>query len=321
MIVSSCKNQDWEFDDFGYTTTYFPFQTPVRTLVLGDYYFDNTNDNNHQFIISVTMGGVYQNNVDRKVNFIIDESLTANLYTGNTKIETLPSNYYTLSSYNIVIKKGDYKGGVIVQLNDAFFEDPLSTTVKYVIPLKIISSETDSILRGKPSRSDPDPRIAGHWITVPKDYTLFGIKYVNEYHGRYLLRGTDIVKNMNGSEFERNIYRKANVENDEVVSVNTVDRHTVRYSNNVRLSTGSPGQFHMLLTFDNNNCTIKEESGFKITGTGKYVKDGDSWGGESRDVLHLNYQIDDGKFIHSVNDTLVFRDKAVALQEFSPSIR
>ncbi|MGV8094983.1 MAG: hypothetical protein AB2L24_24275 [Mangrovibacterium sp.] len=47
----SCQNEDWSFPDFDYTTTYFPYQYPVRTLVLGDYYFDNTNDNQHKFLI------------------------------------------------------------------------------------------------------------------------------------------------------------------------------------------------------------------------------------------------------------------------------
>ena len=33
----ACENQENEFDDFGSTSVYFPFQTPVRTLIQGKY--------------------------------------------------------------------------------------------------------------------------------------------------------------------------------------------------------------------------------------------------------------------------------------------
>ena len=35
----ACENQKNEFPDFDYTAGYFPYQYPVRTLVLGDYIF------------------------------------------------------------------------------------------------------------------------------------------------------------------------------------------------------------------------------------------------------------------------------------------
>lgn len=323
IFMFSCENQDWEFDDFEYTTTYFAFQTPVRTLVLGDYNFDNTNDNNHRFVISATMGGVYKNTVNHEVSFIIDETLTDKLFNVNEKILPLPSSYYTLSSNDkIIIPKGSFTGGITVQLNDEFFRDTLSTFTKYVIPIKIISSTTDSILRGLPAKENPDPRIASDWVKVPKDYTLFGIKYVNEYHGKYLLRGTDQIKDANGSTVEKIVYRKEHVEKDEVVLIKTAGRKKVIYSNIVRLSSGSPGNFDMLLTFDDNdNCTITQRSGFKVTGTGKFVKNGDEWGGEKRPALYLDYQINDDRYLHMVKDTLVFRDKAVALEEFTPTIK
>ena len=33
--LMACENQENEFDDFGSTSVYFPFQTPVRTLIQG----------------------------------------------------------------------------------------------------------------------------------------------------------------------------------------------------------------------------------------------------------------------------------------------
>ena len=52
----SCQNFDIKHPDFNYTTGYFPYQFPVRTLVLGDYIYDNANDNAHKFVVSVAMG-------------------------------------------------------------------------------------------------------------------------------------------------------------------------------------------------------------------------------------------------------------------------
>ena len=107
--IFSCQNDDWSFPDFDYTTAYFPYQYPVRTLILGDYMYDNSNDNELKFMISATMGGVYENEEDVIVNFQVDESLVQNLYNGDNPILALPQNYYTLSSTNeIVIPKGEF---------------------------------------------------------------------------------------------------------------------------------------------------------------------------------------------------------------------
>src|SRR3546814_288149 len=75
IAVAGCKNSDTTFPDFEYTSGYFPYQFPVRTLVLGDDIYDNTNDNAHRFVISVAMGGVYENYKNRVFDFEVDESL------------------------------------------------------------------------------------------------------------------------------------------------------------------------------------------------------------------------------------------------------
>ena len=52
---ASCQNFDDNHPDYLYTSGYFPYQFPVRTLVLGDYIYDNSNDNAHKFLISVAI--------------------------------------------------------------------------------------------------------------------------------------------------------------------------------------------------------------------------------------------------------------------------
>lgn len=325
--IFSCKNQDWDFDDFDYTASYFPYQYPVRTLIFGDYAYDNSNDNALKFEISATMGGAYENEKEVVVNFTVDESLVANLYNnaGGTPILALPQSYYTLSDNSkIVIPKGEFSGSIMVQLTEAFTADPLAVATNYVIPLRITSATTDSVLMGSSTLNNPDRRIAADWITSPKDFTLFAIKYVNEYDAKYLLRGRDLIKDGSNQIYNTIAYRTAYVETDEVVNVTTVSRHVVRYSNNVRFSPTSPGKFSMDMTFTTGgNCTIAQTAGstFAVTGTGKFVEDGDTWGGEKRNALYLNYQVNDGTYMHNVNDTLVFRNRTVVFEEFTPLIK
>jgi hypothetical protein len=161
--LMSCENFDVEFPDYKYTSGFFPYQYPVRTLVLGDYIYDNSNDNAHKFIISAAMGGVYENTKDRVFTYELDESLCENAeFSGTTQpILAMPSNYYSLSSPDkITIPSGKFNGGVEVQLTDAFFNDPLAIQNTYVIPLRLkTSNDVDTILSGRPIGSEADPRI------------------------------------------------------------------------------------------------------------------------------------------------------------------
>ena len=202
-FITAC-NKDWSFPDYKYTTVYFAYQTPVRTLVLGEDIYDNTLDNEHKCLIMATMGGVYENKKDIFLNVAVDETLAGHLKfetpSGDTVL-AMPDNYYSLpGTKSIVIPAGKFMGGLEVQLTDAFFQDPLSVKNTYVIPLKILSVQNaDSVLRGRSDLASPDPRKAGDWVIPPKDYILFAIKYINPYHGFYLRRGVDVVTGANGN--------------------------------------------------------------------------------------------------------------------------
>nr|MDA3928114.1 DUF1735 domain-containing protein [Prolixibacteraceae bacterium] len=98
-LFTACNNQDWEFPDYDYTTVYFSYQAPVRTIVLGEDIYDNTLDNAHKCQIMATMGGVYENKKDRTLDVIVDNSLCDNLKfesdSGNSVIP-MPADYYSL---------------------------------------------------------------------------------------------------------------------------------------------------------------------------------------------------------------------------------
>jgi len=73
-IVAACGNQDTDFDDFTYSTVFFPYQAPVRTIVLGNSdVVDLTNDNNHVCEIYAVVGGTREGR-DCNVSFTVEPS-------------------------------------------------------------------------------------------------------------------------------------------------------------------------------------------------------------------------------------------------------
>lgn len=326
LAFIACENQDTDFEDFGITACYFPYQTPARTIILGRYDLGfNENDNNHRFEIGITMGGVRQNGEDRRVYF----ELAPQLIEGyDTIVQALPASYYTIQTASpVTIPAGSTKGRIMVQLNDAFFEDTLSfaslNQVNYVVPLVITDVENlDSVLRGVPLVSDPSRVVASDWSTLPKDYTLYGIKFINKYHAMYLRRGVDAMTNSGGTTVY-SIYHAEYVERDELVMVTTTGNNSVELSNIVRRGAqSSPGEVNFELLFDENgNCTIQSfnDDPYNVSGTGRFVENGGIWGGTEHDALFLEYSYTDGvnNETHTVNDTLVVRDRNVVFEEFT----
>jgi hypothetical protein len=327
---AACENQDWEFPDFDYTTVYFAYQSPVRTLVLGtDYVFDNSLDNEHKCLIMATMGGVYENKNDITIDVVVDNSLCENLKFGNdtSDVIAMPSSYYTLpANMQIVIPSGKLMGGIEVQLTDAFFMDSLSTNIAYVIPMVITSvTNADSILRGSTEIDNADRRIETEWSTLPKDYILYAIKYINPWHASYLRRGIDVAVGNNGNTAldTTYVYHEKYVEWDEVCEAETKSINEVTIDLNAKSKGNINLPYILVLGFDeNNNCTISNPNtaSYTLTGSGKYLKDGDMWGDEKRDVLYLNYTIDFGTTTHTMTDTLVMRSRGIEFETFAPFV-
>lgn len=332
LILTAC-NKDWSFPDYKYSSVYFAYQGPIRTIVLGEDVFDNTLDNQRKFVIMATLGGVYENKKDVLLTYDVVNSLADKLKFGSPaagldSVRLMPTNYYTLpGTKNIVIPKGKMMGGVEVQLTDAFFQDPLSIRNTYVIPLKILSVQNaDSILSGRSFLASPDPRKASDWEAAPKNYVLYAIKYVNPYHGYYLRRGADIVTGNGGNtSLDTNvIYRAQYVERDEVCNMVTTALDEVSLSLNAKNKGNVNVPFTALLKFDNQgNITVRNPTSattYTVTGTGKFVKKGDMWGNEQRDVVHLKYQVTFGTTTHNLSDTIVMRDRGIKMETFTPVI-
>lgn len=330
-VLSGClKNKKVEFPDYDYQTVYFATQYPLRTLMLGeDEYVDNSLDKEHKVSIKATTGGVRDNKKELLLDFIVDPSYTNNAYfpsdRGNAKITPLPASHYQLASNQITIPAGSILGGAEIKLTDAFFQDPLSITNTYVLPLKLTGVKGgDSILSGLPGVANPNPLIDANWAVKPKDFVVYAIKFINAWHGNYLRRGKDEIT----GSVTQNITRHAEfVERDEVKKLSTKAYKVVDFPITYKDAANNNVNVTLQITFDDNgNCTVGSNvANVTATGTGKFVSKGEkqSWGGKDRDALYLSYNVSiaDKNLQIKATDTLVMRDRAVVLETYTPVIR
>ncbi len=325
-----CENQDIAFDDYKAQTVYFPIQYPVRTLALGESRYDNTIDLQHAFSIGVGYGGAYANTKDRVVKIELAPELADSIQTGaGNEVKILPSTHYEAMSFDqIVIPSGEFSGKIKVQLTDAFFADTLATDVNYVIPLRITEETEDSVLCGWPLSevTDPDPRKPEHWNAgyLPKDYTLFAIKYINSMHGVYFLRGkVNKLDAQGGNNVDTTVYHsKYNTEDfAQMLTTVSLTENTI-----TRLGGSDKNGVTMNLVFDETNKSINilpTDAGVStpVSGTGTYVNADDPAADVYAEIGHrtlfLDYEYElNGTFYHAM-DTLVYRDNNLTYEEFS----
>ncbi|MDR0895940.1 MAG: DUF5627 domain-containing protein [Prevotellaceae bacterium] len=323
LSFSGCHNGDWEFPNYEYSAVYFSYQSPIRTICLGEDVFDTTLDNLHQCQIMATIGGVYDNTKDIDIDIRVDNSLCNNIVFANTGVDIvpMPTNYYSLSSDSrITIPKGKMLGGVTVQLSDAFFADAKALTTNYVIPIVMTNvTGADTILAGKPLVSNPNRVDVNDWDVLPKDYILYAVKYINKYDANYLRRGKDVYSGaQTGTVIRHNQY----VEKDEVIdAITTRSLNTIAWAYDAKDPDGNIIDCTLLITFnENGECTISSDSeGVIANGSGKFVAKGDknSWGAQDRDVLYLDYTLQHHGITCAATDTLVVRDRGMKAEWFA----
>jgi hypothetical protein len=332
FAIIGCEDQNVDFPDYDLHAIYFPIQLPLRTISLGEDRTDNSLDRKYQFDIGVSIGGMYENNKEWMVDYVVDPALTDSVYSITTpayKIEPLPPAYYTLNPENsVTISPGSFNGLIRVQLADEFFEDSLAIMGHYAIPLRLTGTTADSILSGQSSLLEgeiPDRRIPEHWEASksPKDWVLFGIKYVNAYHGNYLHRGRVIkMETASGIPVDTTFFGDKYRERDPLVMLTTTGKMEV-ITNGVGNRTGA--DYSMVLEFENDQgnsgeVTIKPAEGvpYSVTGSGQYfdkATSSEQWSLITWQSMYLNYSYDDGVYTHQISDTLVFRDRDIKYEE------
>lgn len=326
-LLYSCENQNVEFPDFAYQTVYFPFQTPLRSLMLGDEVIgDNSIDLEHAFSVGVSIGGMYENKKDRVISVELAPELAANIEDGSGNVlQLLPAQYYNATFDKVTIPAGSFFGKVRVNLTDAFFADSLATGLRYVLPLRITDAAGDSILSGKPAEDvvSPDPRNSNDWLTPPLNYVLFGIKYINATHGMYLLRGKRINTN---NALDVVTYSTRFLTGNDMTKLTTKSL-TKNYMATVGGTNkeGANAKYSMLLTFNNDTKSVivsrKSSSTVVVNGTGKYYSKADpeseGYNGEKHRTIYLDYTYVDGANTYHANDSLVFVDTDMKFETFS----
>ena len=354
LTVTSCYNKDKDFPDYeNGTKAYFAYQNPIRTLILGNDIYDNSLDNDHKCRIWATMGGAYGGR-DAVVNVIIDESLCENLYFlddggyERAKVLPLPHDYYNYDDVkNATINyNGDSRGYLEIQFTDKFFQDAKATSndTTYVIPVRMTGvTGIDALLSGTPNTANPVRQNAKDWTVLPMDYTLYCVRYMNPWQGKYIRRGVDMVTENGGeatkvvrkdfSIYNSDIERYSKMDpsnpvnqNDEICGIKTINMKKAVFPVSIKTS-GASIPCNLILTFDGNTCTIStDDENVTATGTGEFVPKGTAmsqykdyqWGTiegnpVQRDILRLSYNIDfsgTGKNIQvSTNDTLVVQTR------------
>lgn len=316
-VLTGCENADKTFPDYeGGISVYFPYQAPVRTLIMGSDEYEQATalDREHKCKIMATMGGAYKGR-NITVDFIVENSLVDPV----NEVKAMPAEYYQLAGNQIKFN-GNPNGGVEVQLTDAFFADPEATKVTYVIPLVITGVKgADHVITGTPAVAGATPsRVdAEAWSVQPQDYVLYAVKYINKYHGSWLR-----LRDCSGAISENNLGKIID-QNTPVVTISTVSLTQAKYEVDVN------GEKCVLdLSFDGSeNCTISTESaGWKVSNaSGKFTSKGakQAWGQKDRDLIELSYTIENESGVKlTTKENLVWQKHGIAMpDEFAFTIK
>ncbi|MBK0382850.1 DUF1735 domain-containing protein [Pedobacter sp. SD-b] len=270
LCFTACKKYESYVVDYTYSTVYFASQKPLRTIVAND---------DMSFRVGVMMGGVRSNTKDQTVKYEIDPSLLTTV-PGASSFTLLPTSYYTLSDNStMIIPKGQVLGEVKVTLNKSFFTaDQASVTNIYALPLRIVSSTTDSVLRGD----------ANH---EAKDYTILVVKYISPYSGTYYHKGVET----SGSTV--NSYTNKDLNQNATWALSTLSVNELQTP-----GSGSKSTPNLKLVLNGSNVSVVDLSKTapnNVTGSGTYDLNSKS--------LFLNYNYDQGTSVFSVKDTLILR--------------
>ncbi|MBO4826665.1 MAG: DUF1735 domain-containing protein [Prevotella sp.] len=328
----SCENSDISFPDYeGGTTVYFPYQYPVRTIVLGDDEYDTTLDQAHQCKIMATFGGSY-NGSNGTVQVAVDESLVNNLtFENGEPVKAMPSNYYSLSTTNLAFN-GTMNGATVVQLTDAFFNDPDAVKNTYVIPLVMTGqSGFGKILTGQLMEGFSGSRCdESVWDILPKDYVLYCVKFQNKYSGWWLTNGNTSTDNIEKASTVQ-IKTKSMTSCIYTVSylLDFAVRTTDKDGNEQKEVQQRIFTADLLLSFDgSNNCTISSlTDGVKASGSGSWGDNSEkkAWGNKDRDGMELNYTIDFGQtddygnaMKAATHEKMVYQRSGVKSETFTP---
>lgn len=295
VAMSSCY-EDY-IKDYDYSSIYFPYQTDVRTFVVGE---------GTTIEIGAALGGVTQNIKDRTVNFMLDNTLITqdilttmksgpgyikNSVSSVSELLPLPANYYTLSNTSeMVIKTGQHSGAVAMKIDSALFLfDPATIKATYVLPFYITGADADSLVQAK-------------------RYAIVGIKYENMLFGNYWHGGVTTVKDNSGNVVKTiKYYTTIPSPENKIWTLTTVAPNAL-VTNGYSDQTTSKGE--MKLTLNGSSIVISTNSGssYAVEPDGESSYNSAKLLQNRKLVLKYKYVNSDGNTCFA-QDTLTFRNR------------
>ena len=283
--------------DFDYSGIYFPYQTNVRTFVVGEGMKIN---------VGAALGGVMENKHDRQVNYKFDNQLvTPQILTamqnglsyikesvaGVEKLEAMPADYFTVSNASLMIIPKGYHGGTVEIKADSakFLADPATLKATYALPFYITSADADSVIE-------------------PKRYSVIGLKYENKLFGNYWHGGVRTIKDASGKVINEIKYQTVipSLES-KVWTLRTVAPFSLE--TNGLADDSDNGSIKLTLKPDG-SIDISQSSSSKVAVSGDGVSSFNQSKLLQNRKLFLNYKFDNGDGTMSfVRDTLTFRNR------------
>lgn len=292
VLMTSCY-KDY-IEDFDYTAIYFMYQTNVRTFVVGE---------GMKIEVGAALSGVRENSSDRIVNFdmdtkLINASILAAMKAGAGYIKeavgsvdtlkVMPASYFTISDNSqMVIKKGNHSGSVVIKADSARFLNDI-TTIKpvYAIPFYIASADADSIPKGK-------------------RYTVIALKYENMLFGNYWHGGVTTVKDSTGKVVKTvKYFTTIPSPESKVMTLKTVAPNAL-VTNKISDQSGA-----MKITLNGGNITVSKAdgSGVNVISDGASIFNQAKLLQDRKIVLKYKFANTDGTTSFA-QDTLTFRNR------------
>jgi len=292
VAMTSCY-KDY-IEDFDYTSIYFPYQTDVRTFVVGE---------GMKIEVGAALAGLRENRQNRIVNFTMDNSLiNANILaamkagaayikdavTPVTALMPMPTTYYTISDNSkIEIKAGNHMGSVVIKADSAaFLKDTTTVNPVYALPFYITSADADSVRAAKRS-------------------IVVALKYENMLFGNYWHGGVTVIKDAAGNVVKTtNYFTSIPTPELKVMKLKTV-AYNALVTSKISDQVGS-----MKITLNGKSVTVSQANGSTV----KVLPDGESSYNQPKLLqdrkiyLKYKYANADGTTSYAT-DTLTFRNR------------
>lgn len=299
--VTSCY-EDY-VGDYDVTGVGFANATDVRSVVVGE---------GMRFSTGIFLGGVIQNEENRKVDFEVDYSLVSDevfnafsthtftyiqeLAKSMTGIKALPASWYTFSTYGgkagqVIIPKGEHLGTIEVRLDSAkFLADPANLLPVNVIPLRITDAGGATPIEGRTT-------------------TVIGVRYENTLFGSWYHSGVCKVTNASGDVVDTISYPLSLPQADTKVWTLTTDSPYSVTSNAIGNNLNSPTRKMRLTLSDDGSIELGSVSGSGYD----IVQEGGCRYNKARLLqdrrIYLSYSYSENGLSYHATDTLTFRNR------------